>query len=463
MKTFAFAITPTALKTRFAQIFLLLCTLLVGACDDGGSSSSDSDESSGRSLRLVNAVVGSVSIGWEISESDQGSVSYGRASNAISIIDGEKPLTFYQVQADGDLDYFDLAFDFDLEGDTDVLIVLYGTLETIDYLIIEEETFDLDEDAGRVGLLNLSSTFPSLDLYLTDEEDGLFAATPLVASDFALFSGVETFNEGDFELELTATGEKTVVFDAGTVSVDEDRNHFYLVMDFSSNSQSLILLEVVGSQASRQLVNEESVGYLRFFNGIADYPAVDVYLGSTSGTPLFESQSFQQMTAHLELDPGTYNVNITPTGITDTFYFEGQINIVSGSYNTLFVAGSALDDDVGGNLLVDEVRPIDTGALVSFVNASPSNESVDVYLLLPGQPISDSVPIVSALNPFLSFDFEQEAGEFQLSLIQSSNDAVILSPIPIEFDVGEVVEIFFTDAEGGGTPGEITVIQTDIE
>ncbi|MEM6300256.1 MAG: DUF4397 domain-containing protein [Pseudomonadota bacterium] len=468
MKFFAFAAGTKVLTTRFvlpvpALTALIVSTLLVSGCDDGGSSSSASEESSGRSLRMVNAVVGSVSIGWEISESDQGSVSYGRASNAISIIDGEKPLTFYQVQADGDLDYFDLAFDFDLEGDSDVLIVLYGTLDSLDYLIIEEETFDLDEDEGRVGLLNLSSAFPSLDLYLTDDEDGVFAATPLVASDFALFSGVETFTEGDFELELTATGDKTIIFDAGAVSIDEDRNHFYLVMDFSSNSQSLILLEVVGSQAGRQLVNEESVGYLRFFNGIADYPAVDVYLGNTSGTPLFENQSFQQLTTHAELDPGAYNVNITPTGVTDTFFFEGQINIVSGLYNTLFVAGLSQDEDVGGNLLVDEVRPIDTGALVSFINASPSNEAVDVYLLLPGQPITDSVPVVSALAPFLSFDFEQEAGEFQLSLIQSSNDAVILSPIPIAFEVGEVTEIFFTDAQGGGTPGEVTVVRTDID
>ena len=166
MKFFAFAVRTKVLTTRFVSLVpaltaLIVSTLLVSGCDDGGSSSSDSEESSGRSLRMVNAVVGSVSIGWEISESDQGSVSYGRASNAISIIDGEKPLTFYQVQADGDLDYFDLAFDFDLEGDSDVLIVLYGTLDSLDYLIIEEETFDLDEDEGRVGLLNLSSALPS--------------------------------------------------------------------------------------------------------------------------------------------------------------------------------------------------------------------------------------------------------------------------------------------------------------
>ncbi|MEL7045860.1 MAG: hypothetical protein AAGL66_12680 [Pseudomonadota bacterium] len=86
-----------------------------------------------------------------------------------------------------------------------------------------------------------------------------------------------------------------------------------------------------------------------------------------------------------------------------------------------------------------------------------------MYLLLPGQPVDDATPRVSALAPFLSFDFEQQEGDFQITLVQSSNDAQILGPIPVTLEDGDILEIFFSDSEGGGTPGQLSLIRTDIE
>ena len=57
----------------------------------------------------------------------------------------------------------------------------------------------------------------------------------------------------------------------------------------------------------------------------------------------------------------------------------------------------------------------------------------------------------------------EDEGEFQIVLIQSSNDAVVLGPVPVSFEAGSIYEIFFTDTEGGGTPGAITVVETASE
>ena len=453
-----------ALRRRsLATIGLLvsLCMLGLSGCDSG--SDSDSDDTEERSLRLVNAVVGSTYIGWEINESDQGTVYFGRASTAQALINGDKPLTFYLVQADGDYEYLDLAFDYELYGDQDVLIVLYGTLDDISYEIIEVDTFDEDEDLGQVGFLNLTSAYDAVDLYLTDDEDGIYGASPTVSSQVGVFSGMEYVDEGDYALRFTETGDKTEIFDAGDVEIDEDSNHFYLMMDFYSGSDELLVLEIVSDDTSRQLVSDDSTGQLRFFNAIADYVSVDVYLGSTSGEPLFMGQGFQSITDFAELEPDTYSLNITPEGVLDTFLFEGEVDVVAGSYTTLVVAGSVLNDDIGGNAIADIVQPVTSGALVSFVHASTSNDDVDVYLLLPGQPTTDTVPIVSDLSPFLSYDFVEDEGEFQIVLIQSSNDAVVLGPVPVSFEAGSIYEIFFTDTEGGGTPGAITVVETASE
>ena len=448
--------------------FYLLLALILSACDTGDDSSDDDSESNpSRSLRLVNAVPGSVSIGWEISESDQGTVDYGRASAAQALIDGEKPLTFYQVQADGDREYFDLTFDYDLDGDFDVLLVLVGSLEDIRLEVVEVPGFDLDEDFGRVGAINLTSVVPSVDLYLLDGDDSVFSESPLLNSDTEIFSGVVDVDEGEYELRFTRAGEKDVLFEGGTVDIDEDTNHFYLIMDFALGTDSLLLLEIQGDGLTRQLIDEDTPARFRLFNGVPDYPSVDLFLGDTSGEPTFANVSFQSMTDYLEIDPDSYSINVTPSGVVDTFFYEAQLTLTSGNYLTLVIAGLSQDDDgsrsISGNVVADDVQPLNAGAKVSFVHASTGNEAIDVYLLLPGQPVDDSNAVVTSLSPFLTFDFEEEAGDYFVTLIQSSNDAVILAPVPITLADGDIVELLFTDSPGGGTPGELVLVRTEIE
>ena len=447
--------------------YLCLAIVLVGCDSDGDPADDDNQANPGRSLRLVNAVTGSVTVGWEISESDQGTVEYGYASAAQALIDGEKPLTFYKVDSEGELDYLDLAIDYDLEGDFDVLLVLYGSVEDVQLEIIEVAGFDLDEGFGRVGSLNLASGEPSLDMYLTPDDESLFSDSPVAFSNTLQLSDVVDVEEGEYELRFTRTGEKEVLFDAGDVDVDEDKNHFYIVMDEALESESLLVLEISGDDPSRSLLDENTPARLRLFNGIPDYPAVDLYLGDTAGEPLFANIEFQSMTEYLDLEADDYSINITPAGVVDTFFYEAEVSVISGNYLTLVIAGLSQDEggsrSIRGNVLSDQVAPIGDAARVSFVHASPANEAIDVYLLLPGQPIDDSNAIVSGLSPFLSFEFVQAAGDYQITLIQSSNDAMILAPTPLSLSDGDIVEVVFTDSPGGGTPGELVVVRTDIE
>ena len=238
-------------------------------------------------------------------------------------------------------------------------------------------------------------------------------------------------------------------------------------MDFALGTDSLLLLEIQGNGLTRQLIDEDTPARFRLFNGIADYPSVDLFLGDTSGEPTFANVSFQSMTDYLEIDPDSYSINVTPSGVVDTFFYEAQLTLTSGNYLTLVIAGLSQDDDgsrsISGNVVADDVQPLNAGAKVSFVHASTGNEAIDVYLLLPGQPVDDSNAVVTSLSPFLTFDFEEEAGDYFVTLIQSSNDAVILAPVPITLADGAIVELLFTDSPGGGTPGELVLVRTSID
>lgn len=441
------------LKLSHALLAALVMTLLFG-CD----SSSGGDDDTGGTLRFVNAIVGSPSLGMEIEEADQGSVSYGQATASISLISGIKPLTFYKIDIDGDTEYLDLAFDYDLQNDSETLIILHGSLDDPQYIIVDTESFDLDENFGRVGFVLLSDNSPTLDLYLTSEQEGLYESSPVASSALATFSGMVDVDQGEYEIQLTAIGEKDILYDGGVIEIEEDTNHFYLVLDYSANSDTgLLAIEISGTNAARELVADDTPTQLRFVNGIADYPSVDVYLGDTNSEPLFSNVRFGQATNYLPLEADTYNINVTPHSVPGTFLYEATIELLPGRFSSLVSAGLTQDGDINGTLILDELQNITDGVSMSFIHASSSNERIDVYLLVPGQPVFDASPLVSGLSYLLTSDQEIAAGEYELMVVQNDNEATILGPIPVEFEHGEIVDIYFLDSEGGGTPGQLEV------
>tara|TARA_R110002110_G_C13470525_1_gene720933 strand:+ start:46663 stop:48006 length:1344 start_codon:yes stop_codon:yes gene_type:complete len=442
--------TPIVRALAVASV-LFLCA----ACDGGGG---DGESGDGGTIRFINAVSDASTLGMEIEEVSVASVAYGHSSERLSYIAGTKSLTFYQVLADGDTQALDVVFDVALDADEEILVVLYGSMQSIQSLVVEVEAFDLNEGTGRVGLLMLSQHQPQLDMYLTREDEGLFETTPVLSEEYGGFAGMIDIEEGDYELEFTRVGEKEAVYDAGTIDIDEDENYFIAVLDdFGTQANAIIAIEMVGDSADRELVGDNTPAGLRFVNGIADYPSVDVYLGDTASEPLFSNVVFGDATDYVSVAADDYSLNVTPHGVTDTFFYEDEFSLLAGELSTLVAAGLSMQDDTSGTLVSDTLRSVAIGAQMSFVHASPSNQMVDIYVLLPGQPITDTSPVVAGLSYLLAYDYERAAGDYELVVIQSDNGATILGPIALALEQGDNLDLYLMDNEGGGTPGSLEI------
>lgn len=446
-------------------VLAAVVSILVAACDDGGGGGNVSNN--GGDMWFINLVTDSPTLGMEIAEVTAATAAYGRSSSRLEYIDGTKEITFYQVQSDGDQEALDIEVDVDLARDEDVLVILHGTMDDLQLLVWENDAEELEEETGRVGLLNFSSRQPSLDVFLTEESEDLFTAQPLATVNSPATAGLFVVDEDEYELEFTLPGEIDVVYDAGLVDIDEDSSSYFIVADFfGADDSAIVVLEISGSAPARELVNDSIPSELRFINGISDYPSVDLYIGDTAGEPLFENIAFGESTGYLALDPDEYAINVTPHGVKDRFFYQETIGLAAGDQVTLVTSGLAMADDdpdddsdddlqTDGKVVADSLRNIALGAQLSFVHASPSNEDVDFYLLLPGQPVSDTGPEVSSLAYLLSFDFTPDAGDYEIVILQSNNDAIILGPVPVSFEEGEIVDFYLFDSEGGGTPGEL--------
>ncbi len=444
----------------------LVMAALLAACDDGGGNDGNAADNGG-DMWFINLVTDSPTLGMEIAEATAATASYGSSSGMLEYISGNKEITFYQVESDGETEALDIEVDVNLNREEDVLVILHGTMDNLQLIVWENDAPEEEEETGRVGILQFSQRQPNLDVYLTDESEDLFTSQPLVTVTSPATEGLFIVDEDDYELELTLPGEVEVVYDAGLVDIDEDSSSYFIVADFfGADDEAIIVLEISGTAPARELVNDSIPAELRFINGISDYPSVDVYIGDTAGEPLFENIAFGQSTGYIQLDPDEYAFNVTPHGIKDVFFYQETEGLAAGDQVTLVTSGLATavddpdddtDDDLqtDGKIVADSLRNIALGAQLSFVHASPSNENLDFYLLLPGQPVSDTSPEVSGLAYLLSFDFTPDAGDYEIVVLQSSNDAIILGPVPVSFEEGEVVDFYLFDSEGGGTPGEL--------
>ncbi len=432
-----------------------LAVTFVSACDNG--SEDDSSDSTAGTIWLLNLIEDSTTLGMEIAETRVAAVTYGQSSSRLSYISGEKEITFYKNLDDSDIEYLPLDYDLQLQDGDEFLLVLHGTLDAPQLDVIETALIDEDEEYGQIGFLHYATRAGAVDMYLTDEGEGIYASVPVATADQGHFAGMYTIDEGEYELRFTLSGDTEVLYDAGEVDVDEDSNSYYVLIDYvdSDSDTSLVVLELSDSGPSLQLVNDSIPAELRFVNGIADYPSVDVYLGNTSGEPLFSDVAFGEGTDYIEVEADDYSLNVTPHGVTDIFLYESPVSLTPGDLLSLVSSGLALDDDVTGNLIADSLRSIAGGAQLSFVHASPSNENLDIYLLLPGQPVTDASPVVSDLAFLLAFDDTVDAGLYEIVVIQSDNEATILGPIPVSLQEGDNVDYYLLDSVGGGTPGQL--------
>ena len=155
-------------------------------------------------------------------------------------------------------------------------------------------------------------------------------------------------------------------------------------------------------------------------------PNVDVYV---DGDAVLEDVSFGDISGYLELDAGTYTVEITPAGDPDTTVFNGDVSVEAETDYTVAAIGEVGDDvDQSFEALVledDNSDPGDDTARVRAVHASPDAPAVDITA--DGEVLFDGVEFGE------SDSVEVPAGDYTLEVRGDTeeNDGDVVG----EFDV----------------------------
>ena len=179
-----------------------------------------------------------------------------------------------------------------------------------------------------------------------------------------------------------------------------------------------------------------------------DAPNVDVFV---DGDQILEDVAFDEVSEYLEIEPGTYTVEVTAAGDPDTVAFEGEVEIGQAFYTIAAI----------GELEADTFEPlvlVDAGAaLARLAHASPDAPAVDIF------PAGGDEPLFANVGFGDTTDYVPlPVGTYELEVRPAAEDDVE-EPVDEENDVEENDEMDENDVDEENDVEEPVDEENDVE
>jgi hypothetical protein len=182
-----------------------------------------------------------------------------------------------------------------------------------------------------------------------------------------------------------------------------------------------------------------SMARVRAVHASPDAPAVDILVNDNAA---FTNAPFKGITQYADLEAGTYNVKVVPTGATDPVVIEADLDLAGGTDYTVVALGTL--ENIEPMVLVDNnSTPAEGKAHVRFVHASPDAPAVDIAV--QGGPVLFSDIAFKGVGDYLPVD----AGTYDLEVRVAGTETVALSVPGVQLDNGIVYTVFAMGLAGG--------------
>jgi hypothetical protein len=191
---------------------------------------------------------------------------------------------------------------------------------------------------------------------------------------------------------------------------------------------------------------------VRVVHASPDAPAVDVWVNDS--IIAFSNAPFTGITGYAELEAGSYNFKVVPTGATEPVVIEADLDLAAGTDYTV-VAIEELERIRPIVLVDDNSMPMAGMAHVRFVHASPDAPNVDIYVADGGPLLFENVPFGQAF-PYLPV----AAGTYDLEVRVSDSGATVLT-VPGLMLADQTVYTIFAMGLAGGEPSLQAVASVD--
>ncbi len=292
-----------------------------------------------------------------------------------------------------------IAFDpVGLEAGQVYTVVAHGTLDDSDNYPFAVRVF-LDTGAGDqfvdlnpapttadLRVIHTSYDAPNVDVTL----DGTTAITDLA---YGMSSGYAEVEFGTRNVVVTPAGATSPEVINADVDLLRGTDYTVFAMGALANISQVVANDMRDPSSGSAKV--------RFVHAAPDAPAVDIKVGTGSGTAVFSNAAFEDVTEYAEVDAAEYAFGVTATGSSDeVIAFQPQA-LAAGEVYTVVAHGTLDETDnypFGVRVFIDsgtgdqfvDLTAGSSNAMV--IHASPDAPGVDLYI--DGTLINSGTPLM---------------------------------------------------------------------
>jgi hypothetical protein len=295
---------------------------------------------------------------------------------------------------------------------------LYGGGASTVGLSLRDDVSDAGSGQFLLRSVNLATGIAPVDIYLLAQGASLATSTPIfTASSYGANNLFTQFAIGDYNLVVTPTGTKTVIYDSGK-------------QGFTQNTKATLLLYATGSGA---LVNgallyngttgpttfvDNPAARFRFLAATFDVPVIDLLIDAAVAVG---NASYGGLSAYASLAAGNRNFKIQPTPTPGAYIFD-QNGAISGGFDYSLAAYSVPGTGAAGLMaLQDNNLPPPTGKVtLRIVNAGSDTTAYDLY--------ANTTKLVSGIPQAAATTYQVlDAGDYTLAFNLAGTTTVAAS------------------------------------
>jgi len=399
-------------------------------------------------IRAINAIVGSPSIGFRIEEFFLGAADYTGATDNNRYDDLNYNFNFETLFL-GDSTATRIAtVNLDIEANRNYSLVISGDIMNPVITVWEgdERVFDGAETIFATRFAHASATMGDIDVYFAPagiapavgEERGSLSFGEILPS-FDLEEGdyVVTVTRAGLPLEeLYVSGE--ITFTARTSAIitffdgDETNTAPYVARGFATLGSTVSLPDVT------------ALPTVRFIQASFDLANSDVYDDELLTSLVLNDHAFGDATGDIQLPIGTTTYRYTTVGDTSAVLFENGIAALPDNHFNFLVIGEQGARSV--QTFIPDRRSVTTIAKIRPYHAALNNNNIDFYVVDAGVLIDEESPALSNMtyaiaSPTLAYD----TGSYDMYVTVAGEQTILAGPVQIDVVLGDVVEIILID------------------
>ncbi|HEX9276417.1 MAG TPA: DUF4397 domain-containing protein [Casimicrobiaceae bacterium] len=302
---------------------------------------------------------------------------------------------------------------FSLAGEQTYTLITYGTTAAPAFVLLPDATIQPGSGRSQLRVVEVATGIGTIDVYLTTPGLAIDTLSPNFGGvDYNGATAYLQFPSGTYQLRITGTGTKTVIYDSGSRAFSDNTSTDLIVYARTSGTlPNALLLDVNG--AGQRVVANNTLANVRFMHAAPQAGNINVLV---DGTALFSDLAYPQPTGYSTVTAATHTVTFEATATPGSPIASVTPTFAPASDSSIFVSGLA--GSTHAVVLSDNNLPPQSGnAKFRFVNASIGVGALDVLI--------NNVKQVSALAPDTASGYiELAAGTYTIAFSDPATGVV---------------------------------------